>query len=298
MHLRFDICDLRLGRAVGSSRNKGSAMGGRPSAFTLVEMLVVITIIVLALSLAIPAIQSLTGSRSEEAAQNTISAILARARAEAIGLQRVEGVMFYLDPATGRVNCAEVMGTTYEGPNYETPGITYLDLVPDRDTLALPTGIQLTTMKDQANATTEGQDQFPNVRYLGFNSYGASQTPPFGMIGGVMLFDGNGRVMAGRYGFRFCDHTQVPAQLTPMAQLLYGNATTAAQATNNANWPGPNHTNNQILHAQVAFSLFNAEEFNTAVSGGGTNAAADQWLDGNATPVFVNRYTGTLTRAE
>ena len=43
---------------------------------------------------------------SIDAAQNQLSAILGAARAEAIALQKVRGVFFYVDPTTDRVSAA------------------------------------------------------------------------------------------------------------------------------------------------------------------------------------------------
>ena len=77
----------------------------RARAFTLTELLIVIGLIVLVISLAVPAFKAMTGGRSIDAAQNQLSAVLGARRAEAIGLQKVRGVFFYLDPATERVTC-------------------------------------------------------------------------------------------------------------------------------------------------------------------------------------------------
>src|SRR4030095_9400430 len=48
--------------------------------FTLTEMLIVMGVIVLVALIAVPSFRALTGGRSTEAASNTISAALARAR--------------------------------------------------------------------------------------------------------------------------------------------------------------------------------------------------------------------------
>src|SRR5690242_4684536 len=74
----------------------------RRCGFTLVELLVVILLILLIIALAVPAFNMITGSRSVEAAQNMIAAMLGRARAEAISRQKKIGVFFFVDPATDR----------------------------------------------------------------------------------------------------------------------------------------------------------------------------------------------------
>src|SRR5579863_1809032 len=106
------ICDLRFARSraaansapfcdcgdksgssprapIAARANRKSQIANRKSrAFTLVEMLVVIGIMILAMTLAIPAIRSLTGDRSQAAAENTLSAFINSVRTEAMGLQR------------------------------------------------------------------------------------------------------------------------------------------------------------------------------------------------------------------
>src|SRR4051794_33163673 len=81
---------------------------GCPRAFTLTEILVVIVIIVIVLGMAVPVFHFITGSRSEEGAINQIAAMLARARADAIGLQKPIGVAFFTDGNNGRGYMAEV----------------------------------------------------------------------------------------------------------------------------------------------------------------------------------------------
>ena len=85
----------------------------RRDGFTLVELLIVIGLIVLVIALAVPAFKAMTGGRSIDAAQNQLAAVLGTRRAEAIGLQKVRGVFFYLDPATERVNAILVQESDY-----------------------------------------------------------------------------------------------------------------------------------------------------------------------------------------
>jgi len=76
------------------------------SAFTLVELLVVIGIIVIALALSVPAFSFLTGARSLEAGENAVAAMLGRARTEAINGNAYVGVFFFVDPKTDRTTLA------------------------------------------------------------------------------------------------------------------------------------------------------------------------------------------------
>src|SRR5438874_1239002 len=119
------------------------------SAFTLIEILVVIVIIVLLLALAIPAFNVMRGSRSIDGAENQIAAMIARARSDAIGLQKPFGVMFFMTDfdSDGRVGVAEVSAAEY--PDGGTPQRdVYLDIVEDTDFLYLPPGVLAFTVNN------------------------------------------------------------------------------------------------------------------------------------------------------
>lgn len=288
-----------------------AARGNGRGAFTLTELLIVMGVIVLALTLAIPAIRALTGSRSTEAAQNTLSAFLARARTEAIGLQQVRGVLFYLDPTTKRVTGAQVAESGYQ-PLTDRVEPVYLDLAPDHDVMTLPVGVLPMTMKDNATVNGTGNiGMYAGQRYLEFNTDyatnvgGAALNPAQGLtpLGGVILFDAEGRVSSRIYGFHFTDVSATGALSVSALGQLAGLA-----APTRSNWPNNRIPQlNQFLHAQIAFVLVDDEALR-ANSGGATaeanntSAAAqqqkEQWIDANTTPIFINRYNGTLTRAE
>ena len=271
--------------------------------FTLIEMLIVIGVIILALAMAVPAIRALTGAKSEQAAQNVVSAYLASARADAVGIQDIEGVLFYLDPGTNRVTLVEVAQSPFQ--TNDVPGVIYLDLEggvhngKSRDPLLLPPGVRLMTIKDYGVKN----DPFMNSRYLGFNYFPPAASPN-AQLGGVILFNGNGRLYTGSYGFRFVT-TNTTGQPTSSAlsAIVFGNTTPSA------NWPPK--TSNLSLSSQIAFTLFDRETFlNQGFldnnDGGGSissdvnasQANQDNWLDANTTPILVSRYNGTLIRAE
>ena len=84
--------------------------------FTLTELLIVITLIVIILGIAIPTLSTLTGSRSTESGKNQLSAMLGRARNLAIQNVTTVGVAIYVDPATGRTGMALVQMITLSGP--------------------------------------------------------------------------------------------------------------------------------------------------------------------------------------
>lgn len=288
----------------------------RRPAFTLVELLVVMGVMLLAITLSIPVIRILTGSRSQEAAQNDISSYLAYARTKAMGLQQTEGVLFYLDTTTDRVNCAAVIQSSQVG---DPTGVTFLDLDTSVNPMPLPAGVRLWTTKDQPPLQpVTYADPFgnPPPRYLGFNELegGASPNQPsilssmLAIPGGVILFDGYGRVTFARYGFRYVNAGT--NKLTAFGQLVFGVASTQ---TPPPIWPSVSDVNSNAnyLCSQTGLVLFDRETFQNQMQQanvtpplldsnqtGTTETTIEQWLDVNTTPLFVNRYDGNLMRGQ
>src|SRR5436305_737622 len=97
--LRFQFSAFES-KAVNSRNATRCAAHRFRSAFTLTEILIVLGIIVLMLAIAVPALNIIRGNRSVDSAVNQVSALLGRARSEAIGLQITTGVMFFRDPRT------------------------------------------------------------------------------------------------------------------------------------------------------------------------------------------------------
>lgn len=112
-------------------------------AFSLAELLIVIGIILLVMILAVPAFNFITGARSIEAADNTISAALARARLIAIRDQAPRGLVFYRDVDTDRVAVA-VAGLD--------PTTNALDVVAGTDVQFLPRGVGI-ALRHQTGST-------------------------------------------------------------------------------------------------------------------------------------------------
>jgi Tfp pilus assembly protein FimT len=93
-------------------------------AFTLIEILIVIGLIVLIIALAVPAFSFITGSRSVDAGENLVSAMLGRARAEAIRNNRIAGVAFFRDAVSQRAAMALVVPAPERGSLApEPPGL-------------------------------------------------------------------------------------------------------------------------------------------------------------------------------
>jgi len=110
-------------------------MRGLPSAFTLIELMVVLSIIIIIVAIAVPVWSTLSGNNSIATAQNQIASMLGNARADALYNRQMTGVFFFLDPTTGQTAMAEVQadlvaqtnppaaGTAYY-PSYTTSSVT------------------------------------------------------------------------------------------------------------------------------------------------------------------------------
>jgi hypothetical protein len=295
--------------------------------------MVAIVIIVLLIGMALPVFRVITGSRSEAGASNIIAATLARARADAVGLQKPIGVAFLYNRSTQKqymaevtlVNCpawvagqqvanlgyVSVVGTnaTYYYINNTGIAVTLgqaptptsegaagtptlaavygppIELRNNTDLIALPTGIGVQTICNCSySGTTRLSDGYLSV--------------------GVILFDGKGRIATQNYG------------ISQYSKLL-----TSAQFTGGIDYPGINvYTGTKYQYgiaSQYGLVVFQKDAFvNQAAStmdavyldsggswpdytsGSPSQQSEENWLDQNATPLLIDRYTGTLIKAE
>src|ERR1700730_12319586 len=96
--------------------------GRRGSGFSLIELMVVVGIIVLIAAAAMPAFRFITGARSTDSAANIASAMVARARNQALTDHRGSGVFFFLDPLTDPTTMALIHqgGDKESDPDFAT----------------------------------------------------------------------------------------------------------------------------------------------------------------------------------
>jgi prepilin-type N-terminal cleavage/methylation domain-containing protein len=279
---------------------------GGDGGFTLTEMLIVMGIIVVVALVAVPSFRALTGGRSTEAAANQISAALARARLDAVGLQEPRGILFFRDPDTQRVGLMEVKVNNDQQP-FE------IDIAPDRDTLLLPAGVGMQFLDNSQNAATDDQ-------YIGFNtrlSSTANTNETVVPYGGLILFDRRGQLRSGTWQFRMhYTDTLNPAntRASEMGMYMYADPSktpTTSRPDVILPAPAPVSAVGFVLFEQDGFS--NATQYTTApgpdpdpqVAGASVTGpfapdeqAEEKWLDENATPFLVNRYNGTLVRSQ
>jgi prepilin-type N-terminal cleavage/methylation domain-containing protein len=270
------------------------------SGFTLTEILVVIGIIVLLIAIAVPALGLLTGSRSIDRAENNISAMLGRARADALGLQRCTGVLFFIDPASQNVTLAEVYSTV-DGDAEPLR----LDLLPDRDFTPLPKGVMAQTIDNVGGTPPPRTDD----GYIGYNTLvGAPAGTTTVKYGGVILFDRNGTLVSKVYNFRGLKDAATNTQLYNVLMSDTGSVTgknvngtsvgtaSADLAPASGTW---NSSFGLVLLDGDAFSN-NANLTDPQATGAtyGTELGEETWIDENSVPLLINRYNGTLVRGE
>ena len=265
--------------------------------FTLVELMIVLTIIVVLVAAAVPALRSIMGTRSNEVAINKISAFLGRARLRAIGLQEPSGIFFYIDPQTQLITMSMVRQTPPEY-NDKLTNAAYVDFVPNEGTETIPRGVGVQFFSN-TNLTADSKGE----RYIGFNT-----NSPGGLLayGSVILFDAYGRLATVPYAFRCVGLTNMP---TEMGNLLYFSANPQAASADFIPPPNAPPANPAGLMTQIALVLYDAQSFSTngytlgdpqvdpSVTGG-NETNEETWLDQTGLPLVINRYNGTVIKGE
>lgn len=266
----------------------------RPRAFTLTELLVVIGLIVTLITIAIPTFSALRGNNSIENAINVVSASLARARSESIGLQRPFGIAFYRDQASGRyaMMLVELKSVSIWTPNtpYSTGDWVKTGTSPNYSYFICETVHTSGSTFDAGNwrainTTTNGflNNGYPPVERidgserlllpigLSAAAVNINASSPY-MDFGLILFDENGMLTSRQV---------VVAQESELYRQIDANAT------------GPG---TQVA-SQIGLMLFEDERFKSETEGL-TVPQIQTWIANNGTPLLVNRYNGTVVKGE
>lgn len=260
-------------------------------AFSLTEILIVVGVIALLLAVAMPAFNFITGGRSIDAATNQLSAFLARARTEAVGLQEVRGIFFYIDPATQREMMTLVQQTPALGTDATNVDV-YLD-TEDNDHIALPKGVGIECIFDGSTGSfTE--------RYIGFNTdLNPNHMDSTMKIGEVILFDGFGRLANLRYGFRMMTNVSGTPTPTSMAMLIAPHATAPVDFTQIPANPPYSSPGCLLFDNETMLGKYGDGYLGDTAFGGPADASDEEGtLDDIATPILINRYNGTLVKGE
>lgn len=308
----------------------------RRRGFSLTEILVVVALVVILLALAVPAFNFITGGRSVDVAQNTISAMIARARTEAIGLQEVRGVFFFQEVTTGRVQVAIVRET--ERPGSSAPftsggGVVprvdvFLDLTPESEFVALPRGVGLQTITE-ANFNASGNRI--DDGYFGFNRRNRGNGQDIDTItpyGGVILFDGSGRLISRHYAFKTYtgsdpdDRTRIgdlllrpTGALLPVTSAVYDVVPSVVRSFAGSPFPArsqlgvvlfdneqfrgrPQDVSPNSPRPEEDFGMFHLNPGAYSLGQEWDERSKEDWIDQNGLLLLVNRYNGTLVRAE
>lgn len=324
------------------------ARRGRRRAFTLTEILVVIGVIVLIIALAVPAFDLIRGSRSTDAAENLVGAVLARARAEALESGGDRGVAFFLDPVTGRYTAALVRPATLQASVYssgiayrqfdvvvsgasptryfmaledtnagqgppsgtypaanqqwaETDGIAF-DVLPGSDFVTLPVGVGIALIDNCLYQSSAGSPPLPPLP--------ANRFDDAYLAVGVVLFDGGGRAVQRRFSLPGAGviGRRLGLLINPI-QLPGRDTFNIDDELTRGAQPGVNGMSDPRLSGLgvALYDLFAFQgrgfdnldpQYLNQDYRGGPERAEEQWIDENAVQLLVNRFNGTLIRAE
>lgn len=295
--------------------------------FTLTELIVVITLMVILIGLAVPTFRLLSGNRSIENASNIIGAMLARARADAVGLQEIRGVVIYEDITTGRTAAAfvEVKATpfnqwingtdanpiTHARGEYVTDGTNYYVCLADH------------TDSDSSDVTLANTDYWRalnNAQVLAaMNGSGAPQGLILDLVAdrdrqflpkGIDVRGAGDRVMLNSNFYRYYNPAIIlfdgsgslvsrPAYILTHGLLGADISTDSAVPAKYAPPRVVGTINTIRADSQVGFVMVDEETFlNATATFAASPEKVDAWLDENATPVLVNRYNGTLVKGD
>jgi prepilin-type N-terminal cleavage/methylation domain-containing protein len=150
----------------------------RRKAFTLTELLVVISIIVVVIAVLVPSIKTLTGDRSVPLARNRLAALLATARESAINSNSIVGIAVFPDVLGSHDTIVAFVQTN---PYASGASVSqYLDIIPGSEMSVLQPGVTAEVIMGVAPPASSSPAAFVQ-RYAPI---------------GVILFDPQGHLLA------------------------------------------------------------------------------------------------------
>jgi|GEM_PF-1744876 len=230
--------------------------GIRRGAFTLLELLVVMAIVLIILAVSFPAYQRIMTGNNRKEAINSISVQVAAARSLALASQRETGLLFYEDPANRRQTAmvlVQALQTTANGTEYG--GIA------DRSPVLLPAHVKVATL----SAGTAG----PSFQHEGNSGGGSLRIILFDEQGGAVIRDSLRGFKLGQPG-------------DPRA----------AQAAWNLGDPSATSTTGG---STLALVVYDAAAWTEETAGMSADERS-QWLMGNTDMITVHPYTGLVQR--
>ena len=272
-------------------------------AFSLVELLVVIGIIILVLALAGPAFKKISQGTNITQGQNMITAYLASARALALQRRCSTAVVFFED-AANNYGSQTAIAVVYEASvdTSSSNAISYFAPVPGRPAEYLPGGVKVATL-DATSTNSLNTEAIMN---------GSTQAPAKCR---AIVFDSNGR-MTVRHGLgTYSSNNSTPPTTAPpdpnypympnSASPAYsGTALTTAELQYRAQWNFNAFLSSPTdVYSSPALLVYDGNQFRDAMTAlynsqgsAPTAAQVSAWIQGNADMLAVNAYTGNVVR--
>jgi prepilin-type N-terminal cleavage/methylation domain-containing protein len=240
---------LRIYRRLSPSPCRG--------AFTLIELMVVVAIIVILTAITLPAVKALTQGNSQKQAVNLVSALLANARAVAITSHKPAGIVIYEDPGTKSQSSVQVVICSSIVQASNTATTFSFVRAPSQGPQTLPYGVRAGTLSNSSTSV--------------FNTGDASTQHPR-----VVLFDENGQLL-------------LQNNLLTDASLA---SDASASAWNLQTSKTPNSSPAVIIYDENALqaAVQSGQLANT------TSTTLVPWFEQNADILVVNPYTGNIIR--